>query len=38
MPEARECRWKNIGERIREARTKLGLTQAKLGRQAGVSS
>ena len=38
MPEAREYPWKNIGERIREARLKLGLTQAQLARQVGVSS
>ena len=38
MPEAREYPWKNIGNRIREARIKLGLTQAQLGRQVGVSS
>ena len=38
MPEARERQWKNIGDRIREARTKLGLTQAQLGLQVGVSS
>ena len=30
MPEAREYPWKNIGDRIREARTKLGLTQKEL--------
>ncbi len=38
MPETREYPWKNIGDRIREARTKLGLTQAQLARQVGVSS
>jgi len=38
MPDARERQWKNIGERIREARTKLGLTQAQLASQVGVSS
>ena len=38
MPEARERQWKNIGDRIREARTKLGLTQAQLALQVGVSS
>lgn len=38
MPEAREYQWKNIGGRIREARLKLGLTQAQLARQVGVSS
>lgn len=38
MPEAREYPWKNVGDRIREARTKLGLTQAQLARQVGVSS
>ena len=38
MPEAREYQWKNIGDRIREARTKLGLTQAQLAGQVGVSS
>ena len=38
MPEAREYQWKNIGDRIREARIKLGLTQAQLARQVGVSS
>ena len=38
MPEAREHQWKNIGERIKEARNKLGLTQAQLANQVGVSS
>ena len=38
MPEPREYQWKNIGNRIREARTKLGLTQAQLAGQVGVSS
>ena len=38
MPEDREYPWKNVGDRIREARTKLGLTQAQLARQVGVSS
>lgn len=38
MSEARERQWKNIGDRIKEARIKLGLTQAQLGRQVGVSS
>ena len=38
MPEARERQWKNIGDRIREARTKLGLTQAQLAGWVGVSS
>ena len=38
MPEAREYQWKNIGDRIREARQKLGLTQAELARQVGVTS
>ena len=38
MPESREYPWKNIGERIREARFKLGLTQAQLARQVRVSS
>ncbi len=38
MPEAREHQWKNIGDRIREARNKLGLTQAQLASQVGVSS
>ena len=38
MPEAREHQWKNIGDRIKEARNKLGLTQAQLARQVGVSS
>ena len=38
MPEAREHQWKNIGNRIKEARTKLGLTQAQLAKQVGVSS
>ena len=38
MPEASEYPWKNIGDRIREARTKLGLTQAQLAGQVGVSS
>jgi transcriptional regulator with XRE-family HTH domain len=38
MPEARERQWKNIGDRIKEARNKLGLTQAQLGLQVGVSS
>ena len=38
MPETREYPWKNIGGRIKEARTRLGLTQAQLGKQVGVSS
>ena len=38
MPEAREYPWKNIGDRIREARTKLGLTQKELAGQLGVTS
>ena len=38
MPEVQEYQWKNIGDRIREARTKLGLTQAQLARQVGVSA
>ena len=38
MPEDSEHPWKNIGDRIREARTKLGLTQAQLARHVGVSS
>ncbi len=38
MPEAREYQWKNIGDRIREARTKLGLTQKELAGQVGVTS
>ena len=38
MPEAREYPWKNIGDRIREARTRLGLTQVQLAQQVGVSS
>ena len=38
MPDAREYPWKNIGERIREARQRLGLTQAQLADQVGVSS
>ena len=38
MPEAREYQWKNIGDRIKEARNKLGLTQAQLARQVGVNS
>ena len=38
MPEAREYRWKNIGDRIREARQKLGLTQKELAGRTGVSS
>ena len=38
MSEAREHQWKNIGDRIKEARNKLGLTQAQLAHQVGVSS
>ena len=38
MPEARERQWKNIGDRVRVARNKLGLTQAQLALQVGVSS
>ena len=38
MPEAREYQWKNIGDRIREARNKLGLTQVQLAKQVEVSS
>ena len=38
MAEAREYPWKNIGDRIREARTRLRLTQAQLAGKVGVSS
>ena len=38
MTDSGEYRWKGIGDRIREARTKLGLTQAQLAGQVGVSS
>ena len=38
MPDAREYPWKNIGDRIRETRQRLGLTQAQLASQVGVSS
>ena len=38
MADSTDYRWKNIGDRIREARTKLGLTQAQLAKQVGVSS
>ena len=38
MSETREHQWKNIGDRIKEARNKLGLTQAQLAHQVGVTS
>ena len=38
MPESKEHPWMNIGARIREARSRLGLTQAQLAGQVGVSS
>ena len=38
MVEDREQPWKDIGARIREARTRLELTQAQLAGQVGVSS
>ena len=38
MVEDREQPWKDIGVRIREARGRLGLTQAKLAAKLGVSS
>ena len=37
MTEARGQRWQSIGGRIREARTKVGLTQAEVARLLGVS-
>ena len=38
MPDASEYQWKNIGDRIREVRSRMGLTQAQLAKQVGVSS
>ena len=38
MPDATEYQWKNIGDRIREVRSRMGLTQAQLAKQVGVSS
>ena len=37
MPEDRGYKWKNIGSRIKEARTKVGLTQKQVAQFAGVS-
>lgn len=37
MAEEREYQWRGIGDRIRDARTKLGLTQRELAGQVGVS-
>ena len=37
MPDERGYRWKNIGSRIKEARTKVGLTQGQLSKLVGVS-
>ena len=36
MPEDRGYRWRDIGARIREARTKVGLTQERVGKLVGV--
>ena len=36
MPEDRGYRWRDIGTRIREARTKVGLTQERVGELVGV--
>ena len=38
MTEARGYKWKNVGARIREARTKAGFTQRQLSELLGVSS
>ena len=38
MPEARGYKWKNIGARISEARTKAGFTQRQLSELLGVSA
>ena len=38
MPEARGYKWKNIGARISESRTKAGFTQRQLSELLGVSS
>ena len=37
VPETTGYRWKNIGARIRDARTKAGLTQRRLSELLGVS-
>ena len=37
MTEERGRRWREIGARIREARVKVGLTQAEVARLLGVS-
>ena len=38
MTEERDQWWQSIGGRIREARTKVGLTQAEVARLLGVST
>ena len=38
VPEPRGYKWKNIGTRISEARTKAGFTQRQLSELLGVSS
>ena len=38
MPEARGYKWKNIGARIRDARTKAGFTQRQLSELLDVSA
>ena len=38
VPDARGYKWKNIGSRINEARTKAGFTQRQLSELLGVSS
>ena len=38
VPDARGYKWKNIGTRISDARTKAGFTQRRLSELLGVSS
>ena len=38
MPKDRGYRWRNVGERIREARTRAGLTQREVGKRVGVNT
>ena len=38
MPKDRGYRWRNVGKRIREARTRAGLTQREVGERVGVNT
>ena len=38
MPEERDYRWRESGARIRQARTKVGLTQKEVSELLGVSA